>query len=115
MDELAFYPAAKLAQMIRAGEVSSKELLELYLARIEKLNSRINAVVTLDAERACSQARQADELLSKGEPLGPLHGVPVTIKDAFETAGLLTTCGSSRLKDYIPAVNARAQRARRRI
>jgi amidase len=106
MDELAFYPATKLAQMIRAGEVSSTELLELYLSRIERLNSRINAVVTLDAERARSQARQADELQAKGKSLGPLHGIPVTIKDAFETAGLLTTCGSPRLKDYIPAVNA---------
>jgi len=106
MDELAFYPATKLVQMIRVGEISSRELLELYLARIEKFNSRINAVVTLDAERACQQARQADELQSQGKPLGPLHGVPVTIKDAFETAGLLTTCGAPLLKDYIPAANA---------
>jgi amidase len=108
MDELAFYPATKLARMIRAGEVSSQELLELYLARIGRLNGRINAVVTLDAERARQQARQADDLHAKGKSLGPLHGVPVTIKDAFETAGLLTTCGSPHLKDYIPAVNARA-------
>jgi amidase len=108
MDELAFYPATKLAQMIRTGEVSSSELLELYLARIERLNSRINAVVTLDAERARRQARQADALRSKGESLGPLHGVPITIKDAFETAGLPTTCGAPHLKDYIPAANAMA-------
>lgn len=108
MDELAFHSATKLAQMIRDGEVSSSELLELYLSRIERLNGRINAVVTLDAERARQQARQADELRTQGKPLGPLHGLPVTIKDAFETAGLLTTCGAPHLRDYIPAVNARA-------
>ena len=106
MDEFVYYSAIKLSQMIRDGEISSFELLEMYLSRIEKFNEGINAVVTLDVDRARKKARQADELLSKGELLGPLHGIPVTIKDAFETAGLRTTSGASKLKEYIPSTTA---------
>ena len=92
--------------MIRDGDISSRELLDLYVSRIEKYNERLNAVVTLDLERARKQAQQADERRAKGEILGPLHGLPVTIKDAFETAGLRTTSGASKLKDHIPTANA---------
>lgn len=106
MSDIAFYPVTKLARMIRDGEISSGELLEIYIHRIEQYNDRLNAVVTLDLDRAQAQARQADEQKAKGKSLGPLHGVPVTIKDAFETKGLRTTSGASKLGDHIPKVHA---------
>lgn len=106
MKEIAFYSASKLAGMIRRGKISSRELLEHYLARIEKFNPQLNAIVTMDVERARRQAHQADEKQAKGEPLGPLHGVPITIKDGFETAGMRTTSGAPIYKDHIPKTNA---------
>ena len=106
--DIAFLSAAELARMIREGRITSSELLEHYLSRIEKFNPRINAVVTLDAEGARRQARRADEMLARGESRGPLHGVPVTIKDGFETAGLRTTSGAPMYKDHIPASHAAA-------
>jgi amidase len=106
MTELAFCSAIELAKMIRDGKVSSSELLDLYLSRIEKYNPQLNAVITLDIERARQQARLADQARFKGEKLGPLHGLPVTIKDALETAGVRTTCGAPRLRDHIPQTDA---------
>ncbi|MFZ1985220.1 MAG: amidase [Desulfatitalea sp.] len=108
MDNIAFRPATELARLIRSRRISSRELLELYLSRIEKFNKQINAVVTLDAESARRQAHRADEMQARGESLGPLHGVPVTIKDGFETAGLRTTSGAPMYKDHIPQANAAA-------
>lgn len=107
MDEdLAFASATRLAGMIRNAEISSGELLDFYLARIEKLNPRLNAVVTLDAEGARRDARLADEQRAAGKLRGPLHGLPMTIKDSFETAGLRTTCGLASLHDHVPQKDA---------
>lgn len=106
MKEIAFYSATKLAEMIRRGKISSTELLEHYLSRIEKFNPQLNAIITMDVENALCLARQADEKQARGEPLGPLHGVPITIKDGFETAGIRTTSGASIYKDHIPKTNA---------
>ncbi len=107
--ELALRPAHQLAEAIRRREISSRELLEHYLARVERLNPALNAVVTLDADGARRAADAADEALARGEVIGPLHGVPMTIKDTFETAGIRTTCGVEAW-DRIPERDADAVR-----
>lgn len=103
-----FASAAELARAVRARRVSAAELAELYLARIEKHNPALNAVCTLDAAGARSRAREADRALARGELWGALHGVPMTIKDALETAGVRTTAGHPPLKDYVPQRDAAA-------
>jgi Asp-tRNAAsn/Glu-tRNAGln amidotransferase A subunit and related amidases len=106
MTNLALAPAHQLAQMIRDRQVSAVEVLDAYLAQIAQHNSKLNAICTLDEENARHRAKQADEALGNGEIWGVLHGVPVTIKDIFETAGLRTTAGYIPLKDYIPQQDA---------
>lgn len=106
MSSLTFAPAHQLARMIRDREVSAVEVVNAYLAQIAKHNSKLNAICTLDEENAYVRARLADEALAKGENWGVLHGVPITIKDIFETAGLLTTAGYIPLKDYVPQQDA---------
>ncbi len=108
MTELHFRSATELAAALRRREVSSRELLELYLGRIEKHNPALNAVVTLDAERARARAAAADQALARGESWGPLHGLPITIKDSYETEGVLTTCGAPELAKHVPARDADA-------
>lgn len=95
MDPLAFLPAHELAQRLRRKEVGALELLEHYLARIERINPSLNAVVVLDAERARQRARQADAALARGEGhlWGPLHGLPMTVKESFNVTDLPTTYG----------------------
>jgi amidase len=106
MTDLVFTPAYQLAQMIRNRKVSAVEVLEAYLTQITIHNSKLNAICTLDEENARARARLADEALARGENWGILHGVPITIKDIFETAGLRTTAGYIPLKDYIPQQDA---------
>jgi amidase len=108
MSDLIFQSASQLAQMIRDRQISAVEVLDAYLAQIAKHNPQLNAICTLDAENARTRAKQADEALANGEHWGALHGVPVTIKDIFETAGLRTTSGYIPLKDYIPQQDATA-------
>ena len=103
--DIVFATATQLAQMIRDKEVSAVEVLNAYLEQIDKYNERINAIATINKE-AKNRAIKADEALAKGENWGALHGVPVTIKDTLETAGLLTTAGYSPLKNYIPSEDA---------
>jgi amidase len=108
MTDLAFRPAVELAALLRRRELSCRELLEHYVARVERLNPRINAVVTLDLERARARADAADQVLARGDAPGPLHGLPMTIKDSFETAGLRTTSGAPALANHVPAADATA-------
>jgi amidase len=84
----------EMAAKVRTRELSPVDLVEAHLAQIEKHNPALNAFVLLLAAEAREQAREAERRLTSGEPLGPLHGVPVTIKDSFDMAGLPTTCGS---------------------
>src|SRR5205823_7437787 len=91
---------------IRAGLVSAIEVLQAHLAQIDARNPTLNAVITLDAERAYERAREADEALSRGEVWGPLHGVPFTLKDAHATAGMRTTTGFPPLANYVPKVDS---------
>ena len=97
-----FGTATAHAAAIRAKRISSTELVDACLGQIEKHNPAINAVVTVDGERARERARSADGALAKGESWGPLHGVPFTVKDAFETEGLRTTSSYKPLADYVP-------------
>src|SRR3954447_20649620 len=89
--------------MLRAREISARELLEAHLERIERLNPAINAVVTLDADGARSAADAADAALTAGEVVGPLHGLPVAHKDTHATGGMRTTWGSPLHADTVPA------------
>jgi amidase len=102
-DELCWQPATELATMVRAREVSARELLEAHLARIEAVNGTLNAIVTLDAEGARAAADAADAALAAGEDVGPLHGLPVAHKDTHATGGMRTTWGSPLHADTVPA------------
>jgi amidase len=106
MTELGFRSAGELAAALRRRELGSRELLEHFLARIERWNPALNAVVTLDAERARAAADAADRALARGDAAGPLFGLPMTVKDTFETAGLRTTCGVPELAGHVPAADA---------
>lgn len=106
MNNLVWLSAHQLAWMIRDRTVSSVEVLDAHLTQIAKHNSKLNAICTLDADNARARAKLADEANSRGENWGILHGVPITIKDIFETAGLRTTAGYIPLKDYVPQQDA---------
>ena len=108
MSDLVFKSAVELAQMIRDRQLSAVELLDAHLQQITQHNSKLNAICTLDEENARICAKQADKALAKGEYWGALHGIPVTIKDIFETVRLRTTAGYIPLKDYVPSQDATA-------
>ncbi|MBI5419287.1 MAG: Asp-tRNA(Asn)/Glu-tRNA(Gln) amidotransferase subunit GatA [Deltaproteobacteria bacterium] len=94
------------AQKVRANEISSRELTRAVLERIERLNPAINAYITVLAEKAMRDAQSCDEALAKGLVRGPLHGVPVGLKDIFCTRGIRTTCGSRILQNFLPPYDA---------
>jgi amidase len=104
--ELAYLSAVELARTIRQREVSSREATDYFLARVAALDKSINSVVTIDAERARAEADAADAALARGEARGPLHGVPMTVKDSFQTAGMRTTSGAPELADFVPQEDA---------
>ncbi|NPV85409.1 MAG: amidase [Anaerolineae bacterium] len=106
MSDLVFLSAVQLSNLIRKRKVSCVEVLEAYLQQISQHNPQVNAVVALDEERARRQARKADDALARGEVWGQLHGLPITIKDCFETAGLRTTCSYLPLAEYTPKRDA---------
>lgn len=100
-NDIAFKSAGELSQSLRNSEISSLELTNLYIDRIERFDEEINAVVVRDFDRARDAARRADEKRSAGKAEGVLHGVPMTIKDSFDVAGLPTTWGFPDFKDNI--------------
>jgi amidase len=102
-DEICFLSARELTRRMRAREVSAREVTEAHLARIEAVNPRINAIVTLTAERALREADAADAALAGGAEPPPLHGLPVAHKDTHETGGVRTTSGSPLLARNVPA------------
>ncbi len=104
-DALCFRPAAELARLVRAGDASSVEVVEACLARIEEVNPSINAVVAL-APDALERARAADHAYVHGRHLGPLHGVPFTVKDSLDTAGVVSTAGTVGWRRRVPARDA---------
>ena len=103
---LNFLSASRLAAMLRAGEITSRQTVETYFAQIRKHNPTYNAIVTLNEAQALAQADQADQAMRDGKPCGPLHGVPITIKDTYRVKGSRTTAGYPPLKDYIPDSDA---------
>ena len=107
-DELAFLGAAKLASLVRERRVSPVELVRVYLKRIERLDARLRAYITVLPETALETARKAETAVMRGDALGPLHGVPYAVKDQFDTAGVLTTLGSRILRHHVPVENATA-------
>jgi aspartyl-tRNA(Asn)/glutamyl-tRNA(Gln) amidotransferase subunit A len=103
-----YQEATALAALIRTKQLSSREVVQAHLDRIEAVNPKINAVVTLMAEQALKSADAADKAVTVGAPLGALHGVPFSIKDALDTAGVLTQRGSKLFAGNIPDKDATA-------
>ena len=106
MDELNLRSASECLSALRKREVSSLELVDASIARIEALNPKLNAVVATDYDRARDKARAADAARANGNALGALHGLPMTIKDSLETAGLVTTSGAPELRHHMPDEDA---------
>ena len=104
--ELPFLTATQLSKLIETKEVSPVEATEAYLDRIQEVDPKLNSYITVTGEQALEAARQAEQEIATGMHRGPLHGVPVAVKDQFNTAGILTTGGSSILKDNIPTEDA---------
>src|SRR3954452_25147173 len=107
-DDFAFATAREQLASLDTKSVSSAELVELYLSRIATHNAPLNAIVTIDADGARRAAKQADVARSRGQSLGSLHGLPITVKDSYETAGIRTVCGRPDLADYVPTQDAEA-------
>ena len=116
--EIPFLTATEISEQIRNRDVSPVEVTEAYLERIEALNPKLNSYITVMADEAITAAEEAETAIASGGYLGPMHGVPVAIKDQFLTKGILTTAGSNMLRDYIPEEDAtvvtRPQRCRGR-
>lgn len=104
--EICFLTATELSRLIRTRELSANEVLEAHLAQIDRLNPKVNAIVTLVADRARKQARAADRALAAGNEVGPLHGLPIAHKDLVWTRGIRTTFGSPAYRDFVPTQDA---------
>jgi amidase len=101
-----YQSTAAIAKMIRAGEVSAVDVVKQCLARIDEVNPKINAVVALCRERALAEAAECDAMRAAGKFKGALHGVPFTVKDSFDTAGVVSTGGTLGRRDYVPGKDA---------
>ena len=106
MNEVPFLAASEMARQVREKKLSPVELMEAHLRRIEKWNPRLNALVSLDPERSRAQARAAEAALTQSAPLGPLHGVPLTIKSSIDVAGLRCEAGTTLRAGYVPGADA---------
>jgi len=104
--DLIFLSAVTLARLIREKKVSVREVVDAHIARIQEVNPKINAVVQTCFERARKEAKEADEKLARGEAVGPLHGVPMTLKDSIDTAEVISTGGTLGRMSYIPKKDA---------
>jgi amidase len=97
-----FATASQAVHALGGGVISARELTEHTYRRISRHNPKVNAFVTLIEEQAMARAREADDALAAGRPWGPLHGLPIVIKDNFSTAGVRTTSGSKKFENHIP-------------
>jgi amidase len=104
--DICYLTAVEMRDFIRRRKLSAREVMSAHLAQIEKVNPKVNAIVTLVAEKATLEASKADERQARGATLGPLHGLPVVHKDLFETVGIRTTYGSRIFKDNVPTRDA---------
>jgi amidase len=101
--DICLLSAVELARLIRAKELSARDVVGAHLAQIERVNPGVNAIVTLVGDRAMERARQADEELAQGRDVGPLHGLPIAHKDLQPTKGIRTTFGSPIYRDFVPS------------
>ena len=101
-DDITLLSATELSARIRRKQISARDVMAAHLAQIERVNPKVNAIVTLVADRAMADAARADELLARGGPVGVLHGLPVAHKDLVDTAGIRTTRGSPFYRDHVP-------------
>lgn len=106
MESFLFWSVAQLAQSIRDGVMSSRQVVDAYLAQINRINSKLNAVVQLNASAALARADELDRLYKDKKTVGPLHGVPMTIKDSFDTKGVISTAGTLGRRTFIPEKSA---------
>ncbi len=104
--EIPFLSATELSRLIRTREVSPVEATEAYLARIESVDGKLNSYITVCQDEALAAARQAEQEIANGGYLGPMHGIPVAVKDQFWTRGIRTTNGSTIQKDFVPDEDA---------
>src|SRR5579864_2859343 len=104
--DICFLTAVEMAALIRRGKLSARETMAAHLKQIERINPKVNAIITLVAEQALENARKADEAQARGTALGQLHGLPVAHKDLVETGGIRTTFGSPLFKDHVPTEDA---------
>ena len=110
MTDIAFLPAKRLASLIRRRKIGCLELLDHYLARVEQFNAALNAIIATDIPAARRRAKAADKAVAEGENLGPLHGVPMTVKESFDVEGLPTSWGVPEHKNSVAARDAAAVR-----
>ncbi|MBT6913377.1 MAG: amidase, partial [Rhodospirillaceae bacterium] len=106
MTELHFETATELVAKIKSKQISALELLEHFLGRVEQYNPALNAIIWMDTDAARARAKAADEALARGEDWGPLHGLPMTVKESFNFVGSPTTFGVPAMKDNIADSNA---------
>ena len=105
-DELCELSAVELAARLARKQVSAREVMTAHLAQIDRINPKINAIVTLVADQAMAAAARADEAIARGGPVGVLHGLPIAHKDLVDTAGIRTTHGSPFFRDNVPTRDA---------
>ncbi len=108
--ELTTPPRAEIVRSLRQGDVPATALTEAYLRRIDELDGLVGAYITVTADTALAEAAARDEALARGEEPGPLHGLPVALKDNIDTAGVRTTCGSNFFTDHVPDEDAEVAR-----
>ena len=104
--ELHWRAARELSRAIRERELSAREVVAAHLERIDAVNPKVNAIVSLRPEAALAEADAADQRMARGEPVGPLHGLPIAIKDLMDTAGIRTTYGSKLFAEHVPEVDS---------
>ena len=106
--DVVFQSVAELSRLIKSKQVSPVEVTEAYLTRIDNLDFKFNAYLTVCRQQALDQARQAEAAIARGEYLGPMHGIPVAVKDQLWTQGIRTTGGSRILAEFVPEEDATA-------
>jgi amidase len=106
MNEVIYWSAVAITRALRKRELSAREMVDACLERIDEVNPKVNAVVQLDSEAARAQANELDKLAKRGEFRGPLHGLPITIKDSLDTAGMVSTGGTLGRRNFVPREDA---------
>ena len=104
MGDLTFLPAVVMARRIRQRKISPVELVDAHLAKIERVNPNLNAFVHVDAERVRREASQAEAAVMRGKTLGPLHGVPISIKSSLDVAGMRCEAGTRLRTGYVAEI-----------